>query len=145
MISTISFIVVVIVVSLILIKKPDNEYVINYLFIPSLIWDLIYILLVVATYTYIFIVYKRQKNFERIQIKFLVPTLIIVTFILFTILPHLYCAFIGSLSNEFSLSISVTLYSAGWIADSVIIIYDFKFSKVKKKFSRSRDTVSAEM
>ena len=67
MISTISFIVVVIVVSLILIKKSDNEYVINYLFIPSLIWDLIYILLVVATYTYIFIVYKRQKNFERIQ------------------------------------------------------------------------------
>ena len=59
MISTISFIVLVIVVSLILIKKPDNEYVINYLFIPSLIWDLIYIPLVVATYIYIFIVYRR--------------------------------------------------------------------------------------
>ena len=152
MISTMSFIVLVIVVSLILIKKPDNEHVVNYLFIPSLIWDLIYIPLVVATYIYIFIVYRRQKKLRKTsnankknQFKLLVPTLIIMTFILFTILPDLYCAFIGTLSNEFSLSISVTLYSAGWMADSVIIIYDFKFSRVKKKFSRRRDTASAEM
>lgn len=149
MVSTISFIVLVIVVSLILMKKPDNEYLINYLFIPSLIWDLIYILLVVARYIYIFIVYKRQKKLRKnsngnkeSQFKLLVPTLITV---LFTILPDLYCTFIGSLSNEFSLSISVMLYSAGWIADSVIIIYDFKFSKLKKKFNRSREIVSAEM
>ena len=152
MISTISFLVLVIVVSLILIMKPDNDYVVKHLFIPSLIWDLIYIPLVVATYIYIFIVYRRQKKLPKTsngnkesQFKLLVPTLIIMTFILFTILPDLYCAFIGSLNNEFSLSISVTLYSAGWIADSVIMIYDFKFSKVKKKFSRKRDTVSTEM
>ena len=88
---------------------------------------------------------KNSNGSKESQFKLLVPALIILTFILFTILPDLYCTFIGSFSNEFSLSISVTLYSAGWIADSVIIIYDFKFSKLKKKFNRRRETVSAEM
>ena len=119
MISTISFVILVIVVSILLIKKPGHEHVIKHLFLPSLIWDVIYISLVVPTYIYIFVVHRRQKKLRRnsnvnkkSQFKLLVPTLIIIKFILFTILPDLSCEFVGLLSNDFSLNISATFYSA---------------------------------
>lgn len=53
-----------------------------------------------------------------------------------------YCAFVGSLNNEFSLNIPVTFYNAGWKADSVIIIYDFQiFESQEKVQQKTRDYV----
>lgn len=53
-----------------------------------------------------------------------------------------YCAFVGSLNNEFSLNIPVTFYNAGWKADCVIIIYDFQiFESQEKVQQKTRDYV----
>ena len=64
-------------------------------FVSYLIFDGIYILIAITTYTYIFRVYKRQVNMRRNsqctrnneKFNHLIPSLIIITFIIFAIIP----------------------------------------------------------
>ena len=72
-------------------------YFFNISFISYFIWDVIYMILVIATYSYIFCVYKKHmgqiksqarfKSSNKEHFKLRTPTLIIVTFIIFVCIP----------------------------------------------------------
>ena len=106
--------------------------------------DTLYIIDVVMTYTYIFLVYKRQAKLRKIsnnvrinskKFKFTVPTLVIITYILFTVFPHFWNFFmiIKSLdvNNLNSSSIFRILHILGWLADPLIYMSNFYLAKCK--------------
>ena len=106
--------------------------------------DTLYIIDVVMTYTYIFVVYKRQAKLRKIskngrinreQFKFMVPTLVIITYVLFTVLPHFWTFFmiIKSLdeNNLNNYRISRNLHILGWLADPLIYMSNLYLAKCK--------------
>ena len=107
--------------------------------------DTLYVIVVVITYAYIFVVYKRQikarKTFYYIkkthdQFHLFVPTLIIVTFILFTVFPDIWSLLI-QLNSPKSYSkvqgIGRILFLLGWLADPLIYVCNLLFAKCTKK------------
>ena len=87
------------IISAILIvqNKMDRLYYWNMLYLLYVIIDILYILLVMSVYIYIFSVYKRQKKIRKNLIrdnndsfKLLIPSLLIVTFVIFSIIPDLF-------------------------------------------------------
>ena len=106
--------------------------------------DTLYIIDVVMTYTYIFLVYKRQAKLRKIsnnvwinskKFKFTVPTLVIITYILFTVLPHFWNFFmiIKSLdvNNLNSSRIFRILHILGWLANPLIYMSNLYLAKCK--------------
>lgn len=113
-----------------------------------LILDLCYFLFVAFSYTYIFLVYQRQvkKNKQIVwrerkdRFKLLIPSLIILSFLLFNILPD----FIVTIRNICSLPISTELNSAlqilyriGFLMDPVIYTANF-ICAVKERRHKKR-------
>ena len=110
------------------------------------ILDTLYIIDVVMTYTYIFVVYKRQAKLRKIscngrinndQFKFTVPTLVITTYILFTVFPNIwsFSMIINSLdeTNSIHYRICRILYPLGWLADPLIYVSNLYLGKCKYK------------
>ena len=110
------------------------------------ILDTLYIIDVVMTYTYIFVVYKRQAKLRKIscngrinndQFKFTVPTLVITTYILFTVFPNIwsFSMIINSLdeTNSIHYRICRILYPLGWLADPLIYASNLYLGKCKYK------------
>ena len=109
------------------------------------ILDTLYIIDVVMTYTYIFVVYKRQAKLRKIsykgrinceQFKFTVPILIITTYVLFTVSPNFWAFPIIRSNDENNLSsysICHILYLIGWLADPLIYVSNLYLAKCKSK------------
>ena len=109
------------------------------------ILDTLYIIDVVMTYTYIFVVYKRQAKLRKIsyngrinceQFKFTVPILIITTYVLFTVSPNFWAFSIIRSNDENNLSsysICHILYLIGWLADPLIYVSNLYLAKCKSK------------
>ena len=109
------------------------------------ILDTLYIIDVVMTYTYIFVVYKRQAKLRKIsyngrinceQFKFTVPILIITTYVLFTVSPNFWAFSIIRSNDENNLSsysICHILYLIGWLADPLIYVSNLYLVKCKSK------------
>ena len=111
------------------------------------IWDIIYIGQVVATYIYIFIKYKKHrklnkdqnvKSSDREHFKLLLPTLTIVTFLIFFFCIPDVVNFIFQfhyLDQEIVFNLLGIFYRIAWLADPIIYIYNCKIlSKSKRKY-----------
>ena len=105
-----------------------------------LIVDFAYIFVVAATYTYIFMVYRQQSRMRKgnqyirnnDNFKLLIPSLIMGTFIVFTITPELLRGAIayGILPfNETFSHLSSIFFKTGWLIDPLIYIF---YSKLKR-------------
>lgn len=135
---------------LVALKEIDGVYLVNIIFVPYFIWDVIYIGLFLATYIYIFILCKRHaKVFKErkfrpnhsAHFKLLLPTLFILTFILFVCIPDFFIIFVYyRLLNGKEMTvnyIAFTFYRIAWLVDPVIYIYNCKFTKKKKQQRRT--------
>ena len=125
---------------LIALQKITLQWLIRGISSLFLIVDFAYIFLTVATFIYIFIVYRQQsrirKNNESIRstdhFKLLVPGLIITTFIAFIVIPNLLrgAVIYGILPfNEMFFHLSTVFYKIGWLIDPLIYIFN---SKIKR-------------
>ena len=125
---------------LIALQKITLQWLIRGISSLFLIVDFAYIFLTVATFIYIFIVYRQQsrirKNNQSIRstnhFKLLVPGLIITTFIAFIVIPSLLrgAVIYGILPfNEMFFHLSTVFYKTGWLIDPLIYIFN---SKIKR-------------
>ena len=96
------------------------------------------ILLAILVYTYIFSVYKRQKEIQqnrtdnKSNFKILTPTLIVVTYVILNIFPNFFLT--GAYLEIFDVSeivfqIPVFLIKIGYAADPLIYVFSFEFKK----------------
>ena len=103
-------------------------------FVSYLIFDGIYILIAITTYTYIFRVYKRQVNMRRNsqctrnneKFNHLIPSLIIITFIIFAIIPDFYNmtrTYKIINSHDTIADVASVFYRVGWMVDPLIYIF----------------------
>ena len=128
-------------------RSPWNyqKFLWLYVYVPGNI-----IFAVTASFTYFFIFKKLRQNkrdFERRRrevnvcvqkkgaFKLFVPSFIIVTFVLFTVIPNLILVF-SSTANipKVIQHIWIILYPIGWISDPLIYIFSLK--AVRKKIRR---------
>lgn len=141
-IHVISFSIYICFVCLISLRVIEWKHLTEILFIPYFVWDVIYIVLVAATYFYIFCVYKKHKkqvkHFKannKEHFKLLIPTLLIVTFTTFVCIPDFiniftYFQFLqGKVLMFHKLAV---FYQIGWLIDPLIYIYDSKLLIGKK-------------
>ena len=147
MVIAIRVIFVVILVVLFSCKIMYFRKLVTIVLYAMIILDTFYIIDVVLTYKYIFVVYKRQEKLRKIsyngrinhgQFKFTVPTFVVITYVLFKVLPH-FCSFsmmIKSL-DKFSkyYKISHILYLSGWLANPIIYVCNLYFAKRKHRRS----------
>ena len=155
----ISFLIYICFVCLIILKMINWLHIAHMMYMPYFIWDLIYIGQVVGTYIYIFIKYKKHRKLKKEQkvksnnkehFKLLVPTLIIVTYLVFFCIPdigHFIFQF-HYLDEELFYNLFRISYRIAWLADPIIYIYNCKIlskSKLKcqhintaKNYSESR-------
>ena len=112
-----------------------------------LIFDAAFMLLAAGTYFYIFLIYKTQlklrKNNPLVKNKdhfrLFVPSLIILTFVLFTIIPDFLrtaVKFKIITSYEISIYTNFFCYKIGWFIDPLIYIFSLTF---KRKNSKNRE------
>ena len=139
-------------VCLMVLDVIDWMYVADFLSLPFLIWDIIYIGIVFATYLYIFHVYKKHLKFNKDQhfrrnksehFKLRIPTLLIVTFILFICVPDFLNAsarFKLLRGNGQVFYIAVIFYRFAWLADPVVYIYSCKLFEIKIFRKRRQNT-----
>ena len=110
---------------------------------------------VIATYIYIFIKYKKYREFVkrtkakanmREQFKLLIPTLLIVTFIMFFYIPD-FVTVIFQLGNVIpsglEFRILAIVYKISWLADPVIFTYNCKLLKKAKLNPRSQNLTTS--
>ena len=145
----IAFFIFICFVYLIVSKLINWIYFANILFLPYLIWDVLCAVLVIGTYFYTFRKYKehiemnkgrKNKAINQEHFKLLVPTLIIVTFILFSCVPDLVNSFIQFYNVEVKDTIFYVLgvfYRIVWLVDPIIYIYYCKLFPKKKKNSKA--------
>ena len=118
------------------------------LYMLYLIFDDGYIFLTVGIYSFIFQVYRRHLNFKKTsqisegkdRFKFLMPTLIIATFILINIMPNIINATYRHESDSFDKTIvqeALVIQGIFWLVDPLIYIFcsscsdNFKYSRRK--------------
>lgn len=107
--------------------------------------DSLYVIAAVITYAYIFVVYKRQMKARKIffnvknthdQFQLLVPALIVVTYIFFTVFPDIWSLLI-QMNSPKSYSkmqgIGRILFVLGWLADPLIYVCNLHFVKCTSK------------
>lgn len=107
--------------------------------------DFLYVIVAVITYAYIFVVDKRQMKTRKIffnvknthdQFQSLVPTLIVVTYIFFTVFPDIWSLLI-QMNSPKSYSkmqgIGRILFVLGWLADPLIYVCNLYFVKCTSK------------
>ena len=106
--------------------------------------DVLFILIAVITYTYIFTKYRQHKRKlsvatrrnEKDQFRHIIPTLIIVTHILFTVLPNFLFFFVilnVLEANETMIGIMKLMYRFGWLADPLIYVFGTNSLNCKSK------------
>lgn len=127
-----------IAIILIVLNKMNRLYYWNMLYLIYVIIDILYILLVMSVYIYIFSVYKRQKEIQRNlrdnndSFKLLIPSLVIITFVIFSIIPDLFLT--GAYYKIYYVSDNVKempfmLFRIGRIVDPLIYIFGFSFKR----------------
>ena len=126
----------------IMLNKMSRLYYWNMLYLLYVIIDISYILLVMSVYIYIFSVYKRQKKIRKNckdnndSFKLLIPSLLIVTFIIFSIIPDLFLT--GAYYQIYYVSENVKempfmLFRIGRIVDPLIYIFGFSFRRGRQR------------
>ena len=126
----------------IMLNKMSRLYYWNMLYFLYVIIDISYILLVMSVYIYIFSVYKRQKKIRKNckdnndSFKLLIPSLLIVTFIIFSIIPDLFLT--GAYYQIYYVSDNVKempfiLFRIGRIVDPLIYIFGFSFRRGRQR------------
>ena len=128
---------------LVIVEIIDLTSTIVVLMKISLVFDLIYITLCIATYIYIFTVFKRQMKIRKMgsalqdRFKLLVPTLVIATFIFFIIIPEIVDLFSG---YRYPINtIAEILYSIGFLCDPIIYVCNYKCTSKKIMRSKRRE------
>ena len=133
------------------IKPIDWYYVSNVMFIAYFIWDIIYIVQVIATYIYIFIKYKKHRELlKRLKTQsntrqqlLLIPTLLMVTLIIFFSMPDFVTVIFGNvIPNGLEFQILAKAYKISGLADPLIFICNCKLLKKNKpspKISKFQD------
>ena len=115
-----------------LINRLNMSIIVQYVYITI---DTFYMGIVIITYTYIFVKFRRQKKLRK-NMSFIgrrkqdhfnlkLPTLIIATFILFTVCPNFMVIFIlNSPEDGFSIEPELlhVIYVLGWTADPLIFV-----------------------
>ena len=148
----ISFAVYLSCVCLIVLDIIDWMYLADFVHLPFLIWDIIYTGMVVATYLYIFHMYKKHMKFNKDQhfhrnksehFKLRIPTLLIVTFIIFMCVPDflnasVHCKLLKGNGQMFY--IAGIFYRFAGLTDPVIYIYSCKLFEIKIFRKQRRDT-----
>ena len=132
-------------------------YFFNISFISYFIWDVIYMILVIATYSYIFCVYKKRmgriksqarfKSSNKKHFKLRTPTLIIVTFIIFVCIPdfiNIFTHFQYLEGKGVIYQILGVFYRIAWLIDPLIYIYDCKLFKGKRFSNRIQSNVVSQ-
>ena len=141
-IVAISLIPTITLAVLILLQKISLARLGSICFVSYLIFDAIYILVAITTYTYIFKVYKRQvkmrKNSQCTRNKenfnHLIPSLIIITFIIFAIIPDFYNmtrTYKIIKSHDAIADVASVFYRVGWMVDPLIYIF---FSNCQRRY-----------
>ena len=122
------------VLALVLLKRMNIKYHWNMLYVSYAIIDIGYIILVIFVYIYIFNVYKRQQKIKKTHIrnkerfKLLVPSLIVLTFIIFNIIPDFFLTAVKYQIIEVSKAVKeipFIFYRLGTMADVLIYIFNF--------------------
>ena len=131
---------------LIAFNKMNRLYHWNMLYVLYVVIDISYIVLVISVYIYIFRVFKRQRKLQTNRathsdsFKLLIPSLLIVTFIIFSIIPDLFLA--GAYYQIYYVSdimykIPFIFFRLGHIADPLIYILGFNFKRDSLKRRKS--------
>ena len=131
---------------LIVFNKMNRLYHWNMLYVLYVVIDISYIALVISVYVYIFRVFKRQKKLQTNRasdsdsFKLLIPSLLIVTFIIFSIIPDLFLT--GAYYQIYYVSdimhkIPFIFFRLGHIADPLIYIFGFNFKRASLKRRKS--------
>ena len=131
---------------LIVFNKMNRSYHWNMLYVLYVVMDISYIVLVISVYVYIFRVFKRQKKLQTNRtsdtdsFKLLIPSLLIVTFVIFSIIPDLFLT--GAYYQIYNVSdimhtIPFVFFRIGHIADPLIYILGFNFKRDSLKRRKS--------
>ena len=144
---TISFITTIACAILISLKKVTLREIDRGSCALFLMFDVAYMVLAAGTYCYIFLKYKRQLKLRKNNavarnkdhFRLLIPSLIILTFILFTIIPDFLrtsVKFKIITSYEISIYVNLFCYKIGWFIDPLIYIFSLTFKRQKSKNDR---------
>ena len=147
----VSFLSYISIVCLFVLTPIDWHYISNILFSGYFIWGVIYIIQVIATYCYIFIKYKKHKEYikrykaqpnNRQHLRLPIPNVLIVTYIIFFSIPDLVIVlfqFGNVFKMELNFRIVATAYKLSWLADPIIYIYNCNLLKKPKTNSHSKN------
>ena len=116
-------------------------------------FDGLYIFLALGTYSFIFRMYRRQLKFRedshssrnKDQFKLLIPTLIIVTFIIFISIPNIINTVYRqeiSTTDKAIVYLAFTFYRIGWLIDPLIYIFFSACSKNTKQVKEKTRSMS---
>ena len=144
---TISFITTITCAMLISLKKITLQEIERGSCALFLIFDAAYMLLAAGTYFYIFLIYKRQLKVRennplarnKDHFRLFIPSLIILTFVLFTIIPDFLrtaVKFKIITSYEISIYTNFFCYKIGWFIDPLIYIFSLTY---KRKNNKNRE------
>ena len=143
----ISFLSYVSIVCLFFLKSIDWDYISNIMFTVYFIWDVIYIIQVIATYCYIFIKYKNHEEpfkgynsqpKNRDHLTLLIPTFLITTYTIFFCIPDFVtCLFqFGNANfNILHFRIVAIFYKISWLAETIVFIYNCKLLRKPKPYT----------
>lgn len=152
-VASVSFLISTVLAILTSMKIITWLQVENKLFLVYLVFDAGYVFLVIGTYSYIFKVYRNQRKFRKTtkstnmkdSFKLLVPSLIIITFILHNFIPnvinvshiHKFRSF-----NEIVIKVAFICYRIGWLLDPLIyILFASSSQHTNKEIGKLRSTI----
>ena len=126
-------------------KKITFDYISTSMPIIHIFLDTLYVFVATATFIYVIAVYKKQLKLRKIssignekdnQLKLFVPTLLIVTFILFIVLPDiLYMLMVYGILKFHKQIVRLLLiaYHFGLLLDPLAFIYCFHSTRKRRK------------
>ena len=128
------------------LKEKRYQNILELLTYVYIFLDIFYILLAAITYTYIFAKLRQQRKLKEItgsiirnnneQFKLIVPTLVIATYILFSILPNIlfFCITLNLLKASPTLiRTAYIMYRFALLADPLIYVLNTKSLRFKCK------------
>ena len=150
-IHVISFLIYICFACLIISNLIDWRHFASIMSIPFVIWDVIYVVLVAATYIDIYFVYKKHvqliqkklKSNNMTHFKLFTPTLVIFTFVIFICIPDFINAFTRfgkKKGNRLVFSIVAVFYRIYWLTYPIISIYNCKL--LRKKNSKNGNPIA---
>ena len=115
-------------------KREKYQEIQAKLFLVYIGLGTLFILLAIITYTYIFEKYRRHKKRKlsvtstkrKDQFKHIIPTIIIVNHIVFTVFPSFMFLFLKLNfleANDIMIGIMILMYRLGWLADPLIYVF----------------------